>query len=129
MDNLQQNLSKRERQIMDIIFRREKATAQEVLDDLPDPPSYSAVRALLKILEDKGHLTHKKIGLKYLFVPTVHPEEARDSAVKQIIKTYFNNSIEDAVCAIIGVEGKNLSEADYQRMIDRINQEKQKEEK
>ncbi len=89
MPNSQKNLSRRERQIMDIIYQLVQATAAEVLENLPDPPSYSAVRAMLKILEDKGHLRHKQQGPRYVFLPKVSREKAKRSAVQHLLQTFF----------------------------------------
>ncbi|HET7040109.1 MAG TPA: BlaI/MecI/CopY family transcriptional regulator, partial [Gemmatimonadales bacterium] len=85
-------LSRRERQIMDAIYQMGEATAQDVLDHLPDPPSYSAVRALLRILEDKGHLRHRSEGQRYVYLPTVSRDRARVSALRQLVRTFFDGS-------------------------------------
>lgn len=113
---LQNELSKRERQVMDVIYRRKKASVKEVLHELPSPPSYSAVRATLNILEKKGFLRHKRDGKKYVYVPVIAREKAMTSAARQFISTYFNDSVEDAVAALIDVGRKNLSEEDYERL-------------
>ena len=85
-------LTRRERQIMDIVYRRGQATAAEVMDEILDPPSYSAIRALLRILEEKGHLRHEQQGPRYVFLPTVAREKARRSALKQVVHTFFDDS-------------------------------------
>jgi BlaI family transcriptional regulator, penicillinase repressor len=100
------HLSRRERQIMDIIYRSGRATASEVLAALPDPPSYSAVRAMLRVLEDKGHLRHESQGLAYVYVPTVSPETARRSAVSHLMRTFFDGSPERAVAAVLQASEK-----------------------
>src|SRR5690349_12580974 len=92
-------LSRRERQIMDVIYRRGQATVAEVLEELPDPPSYSAVRALVRVLEEKGHLRHEERGPRYVFIPTVPREAARRSALKQLVQTFFEGSTEQAMTA------------------------------
>jgi predicted transcriptional regulator len=108
-------LSRREREIMDVIYRAGRATAAEVLDQLADPPSYSAVRALLRVLEDKGHLRHEEDGPRYVFVPTVPPERARQSALRQILHTFFDGSTEQAVAALLDMKS-NLSDAELDRL-------------
>src|SRR5262245_19674956 len=109
------DLSRRERQIMDVIYARQEATAAEVLGDLPDPPSYSAVRALLRVLEDKGHLRHEEDGPRYVFVPTVPRERARQSALRQVLHTFFDGSTEQAVAALLDMRAK-LSDAELDRL-------------
>lgn len=99
-----QDLSRRERQIMDIIFARGGATAAEVTEAMPDAPSYSAVRALLRILEEKGHLKHREDGRRYVFLPTEPVEKASRSALKQVVQTFFEGSLASAVAAL--VDGK-----------------------
>jgi predicted transcriptional regulator len=108
-------LSRREREIMDVIYRAGRATAAEVLDQLADPPSYSAVRALLRVLEEKGHLRHEEDGPRYVFVPTVPPERARQSALRQILHTFFDGSTEQAVAALLDMKS-NLSDAELDRL-------------
>lgn len=109
-------LSKRERQIMDIIYRRGNATAAEVLADIPDPPSYSSVRALLRLLEEKGHITHKADGPRYIFSPTVPREQARTSALKHVLRTFFDDSTEEAVAAMLDIADTRLSEPELDRL-------------
>jgi predicted transcriptional regulator len=104
-----QQLSRRERQIMDAVYRRGQASAAEVLKGLPDPPSYSAVRALLKILETKGHLRHKKDGPRYVYVPTRPRNDAARAALKDVLKTFFEGSPEKAVAALLDVADAGLS--------------------
>jgi BlaI family transcriptional regulator, penicillinase repressor len=107
-------LSRRERQIMDIIYARGQATAAEVAAALPDPPSYSAVRALLRILEQKGHLRHQEDGPRYVFLPTVPRERARKSALRNLVKTFFNGSPAQAAAALI--DQGELSAEDVARL-------------
>jgi predicted transcriptional regulator len=102
-------LSRRERQIMDIVFRRGSATIRDVLADLPDPPSYSAVRALVRILEEKGHLQHSEDGPTYVYSPTQRPERARASALAHVVHTFFGGSATDTVAALLDLEGRELS--------------------
>ena len=117
------HLSRRERQIMDVIYQRKQATAAEVRAGLPDPPSYSAVRAHLRVLEDKGHLRHERQGARYVFRPTVTKARARRSALKQLVRTFFDGSPGEAAAALID-EGP-LSPADLQRLADLIKQARQ----
>jgi predicted transcriptional regulator len=117
-------LSRRERQIMDVIYRRGRATAADVHADLPDPPSYSAVRALLRVLESKGHLHHVSDGPRYVFAPTVPRERARDSALRQIVGTFFDGSTEAAVAALLDLNATRLSDAELNRLAGLIAQAK-----
>jgi predicted transcriptional regulator len=110
------SLSRRERQIMDAIYRRGQATAAEVLADLPDPPSYSAVRAMLRVLEEKGHLRHEQQGPRYVFLPTVPRERARRSALKQLVRTFFDGSTEQTVAALLDLSARRLSDAELDRL-------------
>ena len=116
----QKNLSRRERQIMDVIYELKEATATQVLDRLPSPPSYSAVRALLRVLEQKGHLTHRQDGPRYVFAPTLPRERARRSALRHLVKTFFDNSAGDAVAALLDISEDNLSPEDLRRLADLI---------
>ena len=115
-------LSRRERQIMDIIYRLREATAQEVLDNLEDPPSYSAVRAHLKMLEDKGHLRHTQDGPRYVFLPVVPRKRARRLALKRVLRNFFDNSHEEMIAALIDDSGSNLSEDELKKLSRMINQ-------
>jgi len=115
-----QTLSRRERQIMDVIYRHGHATAAEVLAELPDPPSYSAVRALLRVLEDKGHLRHEQQGPRYVFLPTVARERARRSALKRVVHTFFDGSTEEAVAALLDLSQTRLSREELDRLARRI---------
>jgi predicted transcriptional regulator len=107
-------LSRRERQILDILYARGTATAAEVLDALPDPPSYSAVRALLRILEDKGHARHEARGTRYVYLPTVPRERARNSALSRIVKTFFDGSAAQAAAAL--VDSGSLSDDELEKL-------------
>jgi len=110
------DLSRRERQIMDIIYRKGSATAAEVRDDLPSPPSYSAVRALLRILEDKGHVKHDYDGPRYVFTPIVSRPTAQSSALKQVIRTFFDGSASHAVAALLDLSRKDLSDDELDKL-------------
>lgn len=113
-------LSRRERQIMDVLFRQERASASEVLDALPDPPSYSAVRAQLRILEEKGHVTHIEEGPRYVYTPTVAPEKARRSALRHMLNTFFDDSPAQAVAALL--DDAELTADEYDRLAHLIDQ-------
>ena len=114
-------LSRRERQIMDVIYRRGRATAAEVLQDIPDPPSYSAVRALLRLLEEKGHVRHEHDGPRYIYLPTVTRERARRSALKHVVRTFFDGSATDAVAALLDGETR-LDDRELDRLSALIEQ-------
>lgn len=109
-------LSRRERQIMDIVYRLKRATANEVQAELADPPSYSTVRALLRVLEEKGHLRHEADGPRYMFVPTVPKERARVKALDQVITTFFEGSASEAVAALLDDDDRSLSKAELDRL-------------
>jgi predicted transcriptional regulator len=119
------DLSRRERQIMDVIYRMERATAAEVMDRLPDPPSYSAVRALLRVLEEKGHLRHEQDGPRYVFVPTVPRSAASRSALSQMVSTFFGGSVTQTMAALLDISGPRLSQGELQRLSELIDQAKQ----
>jgi BlaI family transcriptional regulator, penicillinase repressor len=110
------DLSRRERQIMDFLFRVGRATAADVMEGIPDAPSYSAVRALLRILETKGHIRHEEEGRAYVYMPLVRRADARQSALSHLLKTFFDNSAEQAVAALLAVKGEKMSEAELDRM-------------
>jgi BlaI family penicillinase repressor len=109
-------LSRRERQIMDVLYRHGRATAAEVQAELPDPPSYSAVRAMLRILETKGHTRHEQDGPRYVYVPTVARDKAKRSALKHLLNTFFEGSAEQVVAALLEVSGDELSDADLSKL-------------
>src|SRR5687767_9029329 len=108
------DLGKRERQIMEIVYRRGRATASEVLADLADPPTYSTVRAMLRYLEDKGHLRHEQEGPRYVYLPTAPADEVRGSAMSHVVRTFFAGSVSQAVAALL--ESKPLSRDEYERL-------------
>lgn len=114
-------LSRRERQIMDVVYRRGRATAAEVLEEMPDPPSYSAVRAMLRVLEEKGELRHEQDGPRYVFLPTVPREQARRSALQNLVRTFFDGSTEQAVAALLDPADGKLSDAELARLARLIN--------
>ena len=116
------DLSRRERQIMDVVYRLGKATVSDVLERIPDPPSYSAVRALMRILEEKGHLCHEQDGPRYLYLPTVPRESARRSALTHMVRTFFNGSAEAAVAALLDPSQNSLSDTELERIATLIDQ-------
>jgi predicted transcriptional regulator len=118
------DLSRRERQIMDAIYRMEKATAAEVMDSIPDAPSYSAVRALLRILEEKGHLAHDKVGPRYVYRPTVSLERAKKMAMRHLLSTFFEGSVSQAVAALLDAQNRALDEAELDRLAEIISEAK-----
>jgi len=102
-------LSRRERQIMDILFRLGRATAADVMAALPDDPSYSTVRTQLRVLEQKGHVRHEDDGVRFVYMPVVARHSARKSALRHVVETFFDGSPEKAVAALLGSEGAKLS--------------------
>jgi BlaI family penicillinase repressor len=119
-------LGRRERQIMDVVYRRGQASVAEVRGDLPDPPSYSAVRGMLGLLEDKGYLRHRQQGLKYVYLPADDASEVRDSALQHMVRTFFGGSPERAVAALLEMSDSKLSakEKHYlSQLIKKANQE------
>jgi len=116
------DLSRRERQIMEIIYESGRATAAEVRDRMPDPPSNSAVRAMLRILEGKGHLEHEQDGPRYVFLPTVPREEARATALRRLLRTFFSDSPEGAMAALLDLGGDQLDEEALRRLAKRIDE-------
>jgi BlaI family penicillinase repressor len=117
-------LSRRERQIMDILYQRGKSSASEVLEAMPDPPGYSAVRAMLRVLEEKGHVRHLAEGLKYVYVPTVARDKAKRSAVKHLLDTFFKDAPEQVVAALLDVSSTRLTRAELDRMAEMIERAK-----
>ena len=110
------DLSRRERQILDILYQHGRATAAEVQAALPEPPSYSAVRALLRILEEKGHVRHEQDGPRYVYLPTVARDNAKRSALRHILQTFFDGSAEQAISALLDESSAKLSRAELDRL-------------
>ena len=110
------DLSRRERQILDILYKHGRATAADVQAALPEPPSYSAVRALLRILEDKGHVRHEQDGPRYMYLPTVAHDNAQRSALRHILQTFFNGSAEQAISALLDDTSGRMSPAELDRL-------------
>jgi predicted transcriptional regulator len=113
-------LTKRERQIMDVLYRLGRATASEILKRLPGAPSYSTVRTQLRVLETKGHVRHDEVGLRYVYVPTVPRHAARKSALKHLVDTFFEGSSAKVVAALLGGEGARLSDDDLERIAELV---------
>lgn len=116
------DLSRRERQIVDILYARGRATAAEVQSALPEPPSYSAVRAMLRILEEKGHVKHEQDGPRYVYVPTVARDNAKRSALHHMLKTFFDGSTEQAISALLDDSSSRLSDAELDKLARMIDQ-------
>jgi predicted transcriptional regulator len=117
-------LSRRERQIMDFLFQRGKASVGEVMEGIPNPPGYSAVRATLRTLEQKGRVLHEEEGRAYVYRPSVRRETARRSALTHVLKTFFDNSAEQAVAALLELKGPKLSDAELDRVARLVNNAK-----
>jgi BlaI family transcriptional regulator, penicillinase repressor len=118
----QHKLSRRERQIMDVLYRLGRATAAEILAAIPDPPGYSAVRAMLRVLEDKKHIRHEEKDLRYVYSPVVPRDKARRSAVAHLLDTFFDGSAEQAVATLLNVSARDLKAEDFDRLAGLIEQ-------
>lgn len=119
-------LSRRERQIMEIVYRKGSATAAEVHGELPEAPTYSAVRALLRILEEKGHLRHRQEGQRYVYSATVPRDRARRSALQRLVGTFFAGSVTETVAALLELERDNLDEDELERLTALVAEARQK---
>ena len=115
-------LSRRERQIMDALYTLGEATVGEVMDQMPDPPSYSAVRATLRVLEEKGHARHKQDGPRYLYLPTVSRDKAQSTALKHLVGTFFGGSVEQAVMALLSLPETKMTDEQLERLADQVRQ-------
>ena len=102
---------------MDVIYRHGKVTAAEVLAELPEPPSYSAVRAMLRLLEDKGHVRHEQDGPRYVYLPIVNRDKARRSAMRHLVRTFFDGSTEQAVAALLDLQSSKLDPQELDRLV------------
>jgi predicted transcriptional regulator len=109
-------LTRREREIMDIVYRLGRATAQDVLDNLAEPPSYSSVRALLRLLEERGHVRHLQEGTRYVYLPAVSKRDARKKALQHLVATFFGGSVEEAMLALVDTSRSKLSSAELDRL-------------
>lgn len=116
-----QGLSRRERQIMDALYATGGATVGEVLERIPDPPSYSAVRATLRTLEEKGHVVHHQDGPRYLYKPTVEQESARTAALKHLVRTFFGGSAEQAAAALLGMSDTRVADDTLARLTEQVH--------
>ena len=123
-ENQHLHLSRRERQIMDVVYQLGRATAADVLERIPNPPSYSAVRAMMRVLEEKGVLKHEQDGPRYLYRPVVLREKARRSALKQMLRTFFDGSTEQAVAALLDLSRSKLSQEELRRLSQMIQKAK-----
>ena len=121
------NLSRRERQIMDILYRRGAATAAEVHQQLPDRPSYSAVRAKLRVLEEKGHVRHEAQATRYVYSPIVPRERAKESALRHMLATFFDNSADQAITALLTLKSARLSKEKLDHLSELIQRAKEEE--
>ena len=110
------DLTRRERQIMDILYRLGRATAREVMGELPGDPSYSTVRTQLRVLEEKGHVHHEEQGLRYIYAPALARHTARKSALRHLVETFFDGSAEKTVAALLGGDASKLSEDELKRI-------------
>jgi predicted transcriptional regulator len=125
MDDANQNhLSRRERQIMDALYRRGRATAMEVLEELPDPPSCTAIRTLLRILEDKGHIRHTQEGARYVYAPRVSRERARRSVLENLVRNFFDGSREKLMAALLDGGAGKLSPKEIENFSELIERAK-----
>jgi BlaI family transcriptional regulator, penicillinase repressor len=123
------NLSRRERQIMDVVYRRGSATAAEITADLPDPPTSTAVRTMLRILEDKGHLTHAQDGVRYVYRAVIDREKARESVISHVVRTFFDGSAEQAMATLIDRSGSELTDAELARLAGLIAKARKRQER
>jgi BlaI family transcriptional regulator, penicillinase repressor len=114
-------LSRRERQIMEILYQRGKASASDVREAMNDAPGYSAVRAMLRVLEEKGHIKHESEGLKYVYAPVVSRDRAKRSAVKHLLDTFFRDSPEQVVASLLDVSSRRLTHEELDRMAEMID--------
>ncbi len=127
VEPLQHKLSRRERQIMDILFRRGEASVAEVQEDLPNPPGYSAVRTHLRILEEKGHVTHRQEGPRYVYRPALAKDKAKRTALHHLVETFFNGSAEQAMAALLDDDSSRLSESELKRLSSLVEEARKRE--
>ena len=129
MDKLHHShLSRRERQIMDIIYQRGEASVADVLTNLPDPPGYNSVRVLLRILEDKGYLSHRQEGQRYIYLPTVLPEKAKRSELERLLRTFFEDSTPKVMSALLDISASKMSEKELDELSQMVEQAKKERE-
>jgi BlaI family penicillinase repressor len=125
-NNSHKRLSRREREIMDIIYERGRATAAEVMERLDEAPSYSAVRALLRILEEKGELRHEQQGQRYVFLPRLTREKAKRSALKRMLQVFFDGSTEAAMATLLDISQTQLTDEEWDRLTALIEEAKKR---
>ena len=123
---LHASLTRRERQIMDILYRAGRGTVAEVRSGLPDPPSYSAVRAMLRILEEKGHVRHEHDAARYIFIPTIKRDAAKRSALRHVINTFFEGSASQVMAALVEMSGRGLDQDELARLRQVIDEAKKR---
>jgi predicted transcriptional regulator len=123
------DLSRRERQIMDVVYRRGSATAAEITAELPDPPTSTAVRTMLRILEDKGHLTHEQDGVRYVYRAVIDREQARESVISHVVRTFFDGSAEQAMATLIDRSASELTDAELARLAGLIAKARKRQER
>jgi predicted transcriptional regulator len=121
-------LSRRERQVMDILFRRGEATAAEVMADLPDPPKYSSVRSILTILADKGHIVHREEGLRYVYLPATNAKHFREEALRHVMRTFFDGSSAQTIAAVLRMSDGKLNDQEIADLQERIRRARSGEE-
>jgi BlaI family penicillinase repressor len=124
MTSLLSGLTRRERHIMEILFRLGRATADEVMRELTGDPSYSTVRTQLRVLEEKGHVRHEELGRKYIYMPMVARAAARKSALRHLVDTFYDGSVEKVVAALLGSDGGRLSPDELRRIADLVSKAK-----
>lgn len=117
-----QQLSRRERQIMDVLFRRGEATVAEVMAEMPEPPTYSAVRATMRTLEEKGHIVHREDGPRYVYLPATAPEQVRNDALQHVVKTFFAGSAEQALTALLELSEGRMDAQSLEKLRREIEQ-------
>ncbi len=122
--NIEQQLSRRERQIMDVLHERNSATAAEIRTALPNPPGYSAVRALLRILENKGHVRHREVGARYIYLPRASKATASRSALKRVVSTFFQGSVTQTMAALLETADTRLADSELNKLQQIIKQAK-----
>ena len=122
---LSAKLTRRARQIMDVLYRDGEATVADVMAQIPDPPSYSAVRATMNVLEEKGHVRHKQDGPRYVYVPAVPRDRARVAAMNHLLQTFFDGSAESAVVALLQMSDSSLSTTDFERLAAEVRKARQ----
>ena len=122
MPEVKQTLSRREREVIDVLYRRGEATVAEVMDDLKDPPTYSAVRSILRVLTEKGHIVHRADGPRYVYAPAVGRERARKAALDHVVDTFFDGSAERTLAALLTRSDLDLTEVQIRRLAKEIRQ-------